>query len=40
LGETNYEFLKALAEALSNANALPHLNESPQWRNAAAATSD
>jgi hypothetical protein len=40
LGETNYQFLKALAEALSHANAMPHLDELPQWRNAMAATSD
>ncbi len=40
LGETNYEFLKALAEALSDAKAMPCLDEFPQWRNAAAAKSD
>ena len=40
LGETNYQFLKALAEALSDAKAMPHLDEFPLWRNAAATTSD
>jgi tetratricopeptide (TPR) repeat protein len=40
LGETNYPFLKAVAEALNDAKAIPHLDEFPQWRNAAAATSD
>jgi proteasome accessory factor A len=37
LGDTNYTFLKALAEALSDASALPDLDEFPQWRNAAPA---
>ena len=40
LGETNYQFLTALARALSGANAMPQLDEFPQWRNAAPATSD
>jgi hypothetical protein len=40
LGETNYQFLKALAEALNDATAIPHLDEYPLWRNTAAATSD
>jgi hypothetical protein len=39
-GETNHQFLKALAEALSDPNAMPYLDEFPQWRNAAAASSD
>jgi hypothetical protein len=39
LGETNYQFLKALAEALSDLSAMPGLNEYPQWRNAVAASS-
>ena len=34
LGETNYQFLKALADAISDANAMPRLDEFPQWRNA------
>lgn len=34
LGETNYEFLKALAEALSCASAMPHLETFTQWRDA------
>jgi len=29
LGETNYQFLKALAEALSDAKSIPHLDEFP-----------
>jgi predicted Zn-dependent protease len=36
LGETNYQFLTALARALSSATAIPHLDEFPQWRDAAA----
>jgi hypothetical protein len=40
LGETNYRFLKALAEALCDRVAMPRLDEFPQWRDAAAATSD
>lgn len=40
LGETNYQFLNALGEALSDATALPRLNEFSQWRDAVAATSD
>ena len=40
LRETNYHFLKALAEALSDANAMIRLDEFPQWRSAAAASSD
>jgi hypothetical protein len=35
LGEANYQFLRALAEALSDASALPDLDEFPLWRNAA-----
>jgi proteasome accessory factor A len=37
LGETNYPFLKALADALSDSSALPELDEFPQWRNTAPA---
>jgi WD40 repeat protein len=40
LGETNYRFLEALAAALSDANAMPHLDEFPQWRDATAPKSD
>ncbi len=41
LGERNYQFLRALAEALNDPKAMPHLDEYPLWRNAAAAaTSD
>jgi len=40
LGETNYQFLKALAEALSDAKAMPHLDEFPQWSTATTGTSD
>ncbi len=29
LGETNYQFLKTLAEALSDTNSMPHLDEFP-----------
>jgi hypothetical protein len=32
--ETNYQFLKALAEALSDTEAEPRLNAFPQWRDA------
>jgi hypothetical protein len=35
LGEANYTFLKALAEALSDASALTGLDDIPLWRNAA-----
>jgi len=35
LGETNYEFMRALADALSDASALPDLDEFPQWRDTA-----
>jgi len=37
LGETNHEFLQALAEALSDTAALPCMNEFPQWCDAEAA---
>jgi Tfp pilus assembly protein PilF len=40
LGETNYQFLKAMAEALNDAKAMPRLDEFPQWHNAAGATLD
>jgi hypothetical protein len=40
LGETNFQFLKALAEALSNAKAMPLLDQFSQWRNSATATSN
>jgi tetratricopeptide (TPR) repeat protein len=40
LGETNHQFLKAIAEALNDTKAMPHLDEFPQWHNAAAATLD
>ena len=40
LDETNYQFLKALAEALNDAEAMPHLDEYPLWRDAPAAVSD
>lgn len=40
LSETNYQFLKALAEALNDPKAMPRLEEYPLWRNATAATSD
>ncbi len=36
LGEANYQFLQALAEALSEANAMPRLDEFAQWHLAAA----
>jgi len=39
LSETNYQFLNALAEALSDAEEMPELGEYSLWRNAAA-TSD
>jgi hypothetical protein len=32
LGETNYNFLKALAAALSDAEGMTHLDDFPQWR--------
>ncbi|MGA3372081.1 MAG: proteasome accessory factor PafA2 family protein [Terracidiphilus sp.] len=35
LGEANYTLLKVLAEALSDASALPNLDDFPVWRNAA-----
>jgi hypothetical protein len=35
LGETNYRFMKALAEALSDAAALVHLHDHPLWRDGA-----
>jgi hypothetical protein len=38
LGETNYQFLEALAEALSDSRAMPRLEEFPEWRNAAVLT--
>lgn len=38
LGETNYQFLKALAEALSDSRAMPRLEEFPEWHNAAVLT--
>jgi hypothetical protein len=31
LGETNYEFLKVLADALSDESAMPSLRGFPQW---------
>ncbi|MGB9032306.1 MAG: proteasome accessory factor PafA2 family protein [Acidobacteriaceae bacterium] len=31
LGEPNYTFLRALADALSNPSAVPRLNDFPQW---------
>jgi hypothetical protein len=37
---SDYSFLMVLAEALSDANVMPHLDEFPQWRDAAAATPD
>jgi hypothetical protein len=40
LGETNYQFLKALAEALNDAKAMPQLDEFAQWRDATAPKSD
>ncbi len=40
LGETNYQFLKALGEALSDAAALPRLSAFAQWRDAEAASFD
>ena len=40
LGETNYQFLKALAEAVNDASAMPHLDEFSQWRNAPECASD
>jgi len=40
LNETNYQFLKALSEALSDAEAMPRLDEFPQWQEATAATSE
>jgi hypothetical protein len=40
LGETNYRFLGALGEALCDRGAMRRLDEFPQWRDAAAATSD
>jgi proteasome accessory factor A len=39
LGETNYLFLKALAEALSDDRAMPRLDGFPQWRDAVAVAS-
>jgi hypothetical protein len=40
LGEANYQFLKALAEALSGVSGLPDPDGFPPWRNAAAPISD
>jgi hypothetical protein len=40
VGEPNYQFLKALSEALSSANAMPRLDQFPQWRDAAGAAAD
>jgi hypothetical protein len=40
LGRTNFQFMRALAAALSDASALPRLEDFPLWRNAAANTSD
>jgi hypothetical protein len=37
LGEANYEFLKALAHALSDSSAMRRLDEFPQWLSAVAA---
>jgi WD40 repeat protein len=34
LGETNYQFLKAVAEALSDANAMLRLDDFSEWRDA------
>ncbi|MGA7343107.1 MAG: proteasome accessory factor PafA2 family protein, partial [Terracidiphilus sp.] len=34
LGETNFQLLTALGKALSDASAMPGLDEFPQWRNA------
>jgi proteasome accessory factor A len=39
LGETNHQFLKALSEALSDATAMPRLDDFPQWHDAVAAAS-
>lgn len=38
LGEPNYSFLRALADALSNPSAAPRLNDFPQWVDAPAVT--
>jgi hypothetical protein len=35
LGESNFHFLKALAEALSSARAIPRIDEFPQWSDTA-----
>src|SRR5208283_5010402 len=39
LGDTNYRFLNALSEALSDASALTRLDDFPQWRNTVVAAS-
>jgi hypothetical protein len=38
LGEPNYQFLKALGEALSDADVVPHLGEFSQWQSVATGT--
>jgi proteasome accessory factor A len=40
LGETNYQFLSALAKALSAESGLPDLDVFPQWQEAAAPAAD